>query len=94
MEVLLVVYRYSQLYCTKMQRNHTLQKLTFQSTYRMAPQAGPQREIFPGGTKIDTGPPNLIGPPKRYRGPCSKIIFRPGTKLAQIFFFDFLPKIR
>ena len=29
--------------------------------------AGPQREIFPGGTKVDTGPPNLIGPPKPYR---------------------------
>ena len=24
---------------------------------------GPQRETFPGGTKVDTGPPNLIGPP-------------------------------
>ena len=24
---------------------------------------GPQRENFPGGTKVDTGPPNLIGPP-------------------------------
>ena len=69
MEVLLAVYRYSQLYCTKMQRIHTLQKLTFQSTYRMAPQAGPQREIFPGGTKIDTGPPNLIGLPQALSGP-------------------------
>ena len=25
---------------------------------------GPQRENFPGGTKVDTGLPNLIGPPK------------------------------
>ena len=30
---------------------------------------GPQRENFPGGTKVDTGPQNLIGPPKPYRGP-------------------------
>ena len=22
--------------------------------------AGPQREIFPGGTKVDAGPPNLF----------------------------------
>ena len=22
---------------------------------------GPQREIFPGGTKVDNGPPNLFG---------------------------------
>ena len=36
---------------------------------------GPQRENFPGGTKGDTGPPNLIGPPKPYRVPCRKIIF-------------------
>ena len=28
---------------------------------------GPQRENFPGGTKVDTGPPILIGPPKPYR---------------------------
>ena len=32
--------------------------------------AGPQRENFSGGTKVDTGPPNLIGPPEPYRGPC------------------------
>ena len=51
--------------------------------------SGPQREIFPGGTKVDTGLPNLFGPPKPYQGPCRKIIFRPGTKLAQNFFFRF-----
>ena len=33
-------------------------------------KTGPQRENFPGGSKVDTGPPNLIGPPKAYRGPC------------------------
>ena len=32
-------------------------------------EAGPQREKFSGGTKVDTGPPNLIGPSKPYRGP-------------------------
>ena len=32
-------------------------------------QPGPQRENFPGGTKVDTGPPNFIEPPKPYRGP-------------------------
>ena len=32
-------------------------------------EAGPQREKLPGGTKVDTGPPNLIGPLKPYRGP-------------------------
>ena len=57
------------------------------------PYAGPQRENFPGGTKVDIGPPNLIWPPKPYRGPCRKIIFRPGTKLAQIFFPIFCPKL-
>ena len=31
--------------------------------------SGPQRENFPGGTKVDAGPPNLIGLPKPYRGP-------------------------
>ena len=31
--------------------------------------AGPQRENFPGGTKVDTKFPNLIGPPKPYWGP-------------------------
>ena len=31
---------------------------------------GPQRENFPGGTKVDTGPPNLIGPSKPYGGSC------------------------
>ena len=31
--------------------------------------AGPQRENFPGGTKVNTGPPNLIAPPPNpYRG--------------------------
>ena len=25
--------------------------------------AGPQRENFSGGTKVNDGPPNLIGPP-------------------------------
>ena len=54
--------------------------------------AGPQREIFPGATKVDTGPPNFIGPSKPYRGPCRKIIFRPSTKLAQNFFPIFCPK--
>ena len=29
-------------------------------------QPGPQREKFPGGTKVYTEPPNLIGPPKPY----------------------------
>ena len=33
-------------------------------------RAGAQRENFPGGTKVDIGPPNLIGSPKPYRGPC------------------------
>ena len=32
-------------------------------------EAGLQRENFPGSTKVDTGPPNLIGPPKPYRSP-------------------------
>ena len=32
-------------------------------------RAGPQREKFPGGTKVDTGPP------KPYQGPCRKIVF-------------------
>ena len=36
---------------------------------------GPQREIFPGGTKVDTGPPNFIGPPKPYRGPMPSNLF-------------------
>ena len=31
--------------------------------------AGPERENFPGGTKVDTGPPNLIGPPQALSGP-------------------------
>ena len=31
--------------------------------------AGLQRENFSGGMKVDTGPPNLIGPPKPDRGP-------------------------
>ena len=26
-------------------------------------RSGPQRETFPGGTKVDTGPPNLIASP-------------------------------
>ena len=25
---------------------------------------------FPGGTKVDTGPPNLIGSPNPYQAPC------------------------
>ena len=29
------------------------------AVWRLDP--GPQREIFPGGTKVDTGPPNLFG---------------------------------
>ena len=33
-------------------------------------EPGPQREKFPGDLKVDIGPPNLIGPPKPYRGPC------------------------
>ena len=53
----------------------------------------PQRENFPGGTKVNTGLPNLFRPPKPYRGPCRKIIFRPGTKLAQNFFPIFGPKL-
>ena len=28
----------------------------------------PQRENFPGATKVNTGPLHLIGPLKRYRG--------------------------
>ena len=31
--------------------------------------SGPHRENFPGGTKVDTGPPNLIGPPQALSGP-------------------------
>ena len=38
---------------------------------------GPQRETFPGGMKVDTGPPNLIGPSKPYRGPYRYVIFCP-----------------
>ena len=38
-------------------------------------QPGPQRENFPGGTKVNTGPSNLIRPPKPHRGPCCLIIF-------------------
>ena len=30
---------------------------------------GPQRENFPGGTKVDTEAPNLIGLPELYWGP-------------------------
>ena len=28
--------------------------------------AGPQRKNFSGGMKVDTAPPNFIGPPKPY----------------------------
>ena len=35
---------------------------------RSSMYAGPQRENFPGGTKVDTGPPNLIGPPSLIGG--------------------------
>ena len=48
---------------SKYGKNRIVAKMT-------AAQAGPQRENFPGGTKVNTGPPNLIGPPKPYRGPC------------------------
>ena len=67
--------------------------VAFQLGGTQAPCAGPQREFFPGGSKVDTGPPNLIGPAKPHRGPCRKIIFRPGTKLAQNFFPIFCPKL-
>ena len=30
---------------------------------------GPQRENFPGGTKVNIGPPNLICPPSLIGGP-------------------------
>ena len=30
---------------------------------------GPQRGNFPGGTKVDTRPQNLIGPPQAFSGP-------------------------
>ena len=49
--------------------------------------AGPQREIFPGGTKVDTGPPNVIG------AHAVKSFFVPAPNLRK-FFFRFLPKIR
>ena len=32
-------------------------------------EAGPQKENFPGGTKVDTGPSNLIGGPQALSGP-------------------------
>ena len=30
-------------------------------------QAGPQREIFPGGTKVDAGPPKSLRAPKLHK---------------------------
>ena len=43
---------------------------------------GPQRENFTGGTKVDTGPPNLIGSPKPYWGHAVKSFF---VQRVQIF---------
>ena len=37
--------------------------------------AGPQRENFPGGTKIDTGPPNLIEPSSPIGAHAVKLVF-------------------
>ena len=67
--------------------------VAFQLGGTQAPCAGPQREFFPGGSKVDSGPPNLIGPAKPHRSPFRKIIFRLGTKLGQNFFPIFCPKL-
>ena len=36
--------------------------IVFMSAQFMYSQPGSQREIFPGGTKVDTWPPHLTGP--------------------------------
>ena len=38
-------------------------------------RSGPQRENFPGGTKVDSGPPNVIGPPSLIEAHGIKSIF-------------------
>ena len=53
----------------KKQQNAHIRPI-FTATAHTNLYTGPQRENFPGGTKVDTGPPNLIGPLKPYRGPC------------------------
>ena len=46
-------------------------------------EAGPQREIFPGGTKIDVGPPKL-----------SEALADKSKKVFTQVWSYFLPKIR
>ena len=52
--------------------------------------AEPQREIFPGGTKVDTGPPNL---PRLIGAYAVKSFFVPAPNLGKIFFPIFCPKL-
>ena len=49
---------------TKMLMKQVCEKQASEQRPIAEPQAGSQRETFPGGMKVDTGPPNLIGPPK------------------------------
>ena len=49
-------------------------------------EPGPQREIFPGGTKVDTESRNLIGPPSLIGAHAVKSFFVPAPNLRKIFF--------
>ena len=50
-------------------KDPTLDSSNLSCWYITHQRSGPQRENFSGGAKVDTRPPNLIGPPKPYWGP-------------------------
>ena len=64
------------------------QTIFLPKTFAFGSRAGPQREKFPGGTKINIGPPNLIGPPSLIGALAIKSFFSDGYRPSRIIILN------
>ena len=72
--------------CYKKKKKKNEVKKSIYITSYSVPYAGPQRGNFSGGTKVDIGPPNLIGSPQALSGPPSLI----GAHATNLFFVQWV----